>query len=840
MDWFFQINPPSSRSSSNSPTSHDTQKQPESHSVQTIRCSKVHRLHGSLEGNLISHEQHASTHAKGHAVPPNTQIAKALRSLSEALVWSDSVKRTDLFEYFFESRTHELLLKLPLTPTSDLSTPLLRFFNVIFENIEQPSILFFLFSNNYINNVILLSYNLDNEEALSYYVTLLKNLSVKLNSRTVELLFNEHLDDFPLFSEAVKWYRHEERMIRIAARTITLNVFKVNNTHASDFLIKKRGFFTAVANLLTEEVDVLIRFLSADGGEFYNATSQLDEIVDHLLYIQDIFALGFPSLSRSLAETMMRAFIVPVLIDNLTKSPMKRHVSLFLLAQIVQSITYAPLVNLVVEKIFGVEDGDEDTDLGMSGPTMSKPVETRMGAVRAGSGGLFDDDVFGGMAPVSPTRRGTVKKGGEPAPKKLNSIRPIVIGLISPESTSHRKPLDQDLDITLSLSLLISVLRSTSVQPEVLQKANLFPRRSKKSRILMDSLMSDQGPETSTESISYDLGLVMNLIKILRATSVADWRAVTAELAARCLIDIAATGGTRSEGLVENQMDELKAAYQLWCGVLLDFLTQKNDLVPDLLDYESIQTAPDIDRLVRDTKLFIPSESLTSHALSTPASPTSSFPLTDARAIDLAVRMFLLTSECLKAFGVKWEVPMPVHPMRSVGPTGQLISLSARSMTPCVIQLDVKMAPVNGYFVFDDERIILVEPDRLMLGKGRVRESRSILEVRASKLTDNFTMELESAPLVFASDSSRRSLSLAPPFIADQEPSLPLLGSVLPVQSASYEVVTLGEFWKIRLVFTGGMKARDQVMEHVRMKRELGRERRRGVIGEWLTGAIKV
>ncbi|KAJ3205233.1 hypothetical protein HDU67_008975, partial [Dinochytrium kinnereticum] len=712
MDWLFQINPPSSRSSSASlPAPTSPQKSPsDTYTTQTIRVKR-------------SGDHYALTGGKGLVVPPATQVSKALRSLSEALVWSDAVKRTDLFEYFFESRTHELILDLPLKPRDSddtqnadiISIALLRFFNVIFENVEQQSVLFFLFSNNYINDVILLQYNLLNEEVLSYYVTLLKNLSVKLNSKTIFLLFNEHLDDFPLFSEAVKCYRHDERMIRIAARTITLNVLKVNNIQATEFLIKKRGFFAAVAQLLSEEVDVLIGILASEGGEFYKATAQLDEIIDHLLYIQDIFALGFPQLSRLLAETITRSFITPVLIDGLLRPPMNRHVSLFLITQLVQSISYAPLINLIVEKVFAVTLDEVATDVDIPArqtgvSSLNTPLGSRMGgAVRAGSGGLFDDDVLSSTpTPNSPTGRATIRKVADTVPKTTNVVRSTILGLISPLQSLGRSPLDQDLDITLTLSLLISVLRCKSVLPETLQKANLFPRRSKKSRLLMDSLItSPSGTDVSSsavEALTYDEELVINLIRVLGSPMVSAWRALTPELAARCLIEIAATGGTRSEGLVGEQMDELKNSYRLWCGVLLDFLTQKSDLVPDLLDYESVQQPLDLDRLIKDTKLFIPSEPPPNDSTNPPTSP---FPTNDGKAIDLAIRMFLLTSECLKAFGVRWDDPLPIQPVRQVGPVGQLINLNTRSMTPCVIQLDPKSAPVNGYFVFDDERILL-------------------------------------------------------------------------------------------------------------------------------------
>ena len=36
----------------------------------------------------------------------------------------------------------------------------------------------------------------------------------------------QHLRDFPLYTEAIKFFNHSESMVRIAVRTLTLNVFR--------------------------------------------------------------------------------------------------------------------------------------------------------------------------------------------------------------------------------------------------------------------------------------------------------------------------------------------------------------------------------------------------------------------------------------------------------------------------------------------------------------------------------------------------------------------------------------------------------------------------------------
>ena len=42
----------------------------------------------------------------------------------------------------------------------------------------------------------------------------------------VVIVVMKHLRDFPLYTEAIKFFNHHESMVRIAVRTLTLNVYK--------------------------------------------------------------------------------------------------------------------------------------------------------------------------------------------------------------------------------------------------------------------------------------------------------------------------------------------------------------------------------------------------------------------------------------------------------------------------------------------------------------------------------------------------------------------------------------------------------------------------------------
>ncbi|KAJ3196704.1 Protein CL16A [Irineochytrium annulatum] len=671
-----------------------------------------------------------------------SEAAKMLTTVGEALVWCDKQKRADFFELFFESKEHVMMLDAFPKKNEEVSIAILRLFNVLMENVQQHDVLYYLFSNNYINLVIKWSYDFSSEEVLSYYITLLKNLSIKLNAKTINLLFND--DEFPLFSEAVKYYDHENSMIRTGARTVTLNVLRVNNQQMTTYVVKKRHYFAHIVGLLDQKFTACSTDL-----EKSHETSALDEMIDELLYIQDIFHLGFIALNRSLAETIIRSFIVPTLISAVHAGG-----SLFLLSQVMLLLSYGPLVNMVVDLVVGILVESANWDYAM----MPVEVQSRSGAVRAGSGGLFDaPDVTpprkstGSLADMGPRKSiGGLSQPDETKP--ANETRVAVLGILETR--------DSEIDVTLTLALLLSILRSKQVTSDTLQRANLYPRRSAKSKLLMEALMSgDTDSGTSAgEQLGYDARLVSCLIGIIGSENASTLRWITVEMAARCLITMTATGGVKLAGLSSPQMESLLTIRAKWAQVLMDDIESDSELVYKLLNHESkylLASSLNIDKVLQDQRLLLPP-------------PLAAVPASDIRIryTSRSVRMVLTILECIKELGINVEtIPADlIYP-----PIGTLVPLNARSITPCMAQLDVKTAPINGYFIFDPDCFILVEADRVVLGKGRIRDCRSICDVevryafdfwplkirKAFKRGDTFTVDVESLPLEFASDSER-------------------------------------------------------------------------------------
>jgi protein CLEC16A len=143
-------------------------------------------------------------------------ILEILREIVEILLWEDqqklspkqslsqSVVKVTLFDIFLENNTTQYFLQLfDYLIKSDTRhlTELLQILIILFENITNDTSIYYLLSNNYINQIVILgspvvfqgAFGISplEEEGLAYYVTLVKTLSLKLNSHTLPFFFNE-------------------------------------------------------------------------------------------------------------------------------------------------------------------------------------------------------------------------------------------------------------------------------------------------------------------------------------------------------------------------------------------------------------------------------------------------------------------------------------------------------------------------------------------------------------------------------------------------------------------------------------------------------------------------
>ncbi|XP_026324705.1 protein CLEC16A homolog isoform X2 [Hyposmocoma kahamanoa] len=286
------------------------------HSLERLKY-----LHNILSKNTTVSEGNRST------------LVESLRCIAEILIWGDQ-NDSSVFDFFLEKNMLSYFLKIMRQKcggSSYVCVQLLQTLNILFENIRNETSLYYLLSNNHVNSIIVHKFDFSDEEVMAYYISFLKTLSLKLNNHTIHFFYNEHTKDFPLYTEAIKFFNHPESMVRIAVRTLTLNVYRVQDASMLRF-IRDRTAAPYFSNLVwfigkhILELDACVRN-DADHQSHQKLECLVAEHLDHLHYINDILCLNIPDLNDVLTEHLLHKLLVPLYIYSLTSESVKRSVT---------------------------------------------------------------------------------------------------------------------------------------------------------------------------------------------------------------------------------------------------------------------------------------------------------------------------------------------------------------------------------------------------------------------------------------------------------------------------------------------------------------------------------
>ncbi|XP_066496616.1 protein CLEC16A isoform X1 [Tiliqua scincoides] len=323
--------------------------------------------HGKASRNI-----HSLDHLKYmyHVLTKNTTVTdhnrnllvETIRSITEILIWGDQ-NDSSVFDFFLEKNMFVFFLNILRQKSGRyVCVQLLQTLNILFENISHETSLYYLLSNNYVNSIIVHKFDFSDEEIMAYYISFLKTLSLKLNSHTVHFFYNEHTNDFALYTEAIKFFNHPESMVRIAVRTITLNVYKVDNQPMLHYIRDKTAvpYFSNLVWFIGSHVIELDNCVQTD--EEHRNRGKLSDLVaehlDHLHYLNDILIINCEFLNDVLTDHLLNSLFLPLYVYSLVnqdkggeRPKISLQVSLYLLSQVFLIIHYAPLVNSLAEVI---------------------------------------------------------------------------------------------------------------------------------------------------------------------------------------------------------------------------------------------------------------------------------------------------------------------------------------------------------------------------------------------------------------------------------------------------------------------------------------------------------
>lgn len=284
-------------------------------------------------------------------------VVETVRQITEALIWGEQ-HDTNFFDFFCEKSILSEFIRVMghKRAPKKVKVQLLQTLSMLVQNIRCHTSLYYLLSNNYVNKLIEMRLDFNDEEILCYYITLLKSLAMRLDGETIHFFFIRRGDSckFPLYNESTKFFCHGDQMIRAAVRTITLQVYRIEDEAMRSFVKRHaaESYFGELARHLRELWWRLDDAISAAPGANEIERLQLENELnlDFLMYLSDMLDLGLDELNEVLADSLLNGAMLPMLLSSISGDgnpsdtgasshrTLTLNVALFLLRQVLETI----------------------------------------------------------------------------------------------------------------------------------------------------------------------------------------------------------------------------------------------------------------------------------------------------------------------------------------------------------------------------------------------------------------------------------------------------------------------------------------------------------------------
>ena len=261
---------------------------------------------------------------------------------------------------FSESKIKEINLQIIQTLSS------------LINKISNITVVYYLLSNNFVNNIISHNYYIKHDNNyLLFYVKFLKILALKLNQTTLQFLFREDINSFPLLENALKLYNHPDNIISNEIKNIFLIILKIDYKPLFQYICNLPiiSYFCFLAcNIKDKIINLSKNIQEIKKSKQYKDDYKiiLDDIINSLIFIQKIFDINCLKINYIIINCMFYYCIIPYIINilSLYKTQkiqnnnnkkiykIKKSVSLFFINLILLYIKNETFLNILFTLIF--------------------------------------------------------------------------------------------------------------------------------------------------------------------------------------------------------------------------------------------------------------------------------------------------------------------------------------------------------------------------------------------------------------------------------------------------------------------------------------------------------
>ncbi|XP_074039442.1 C-type lectin domain containing ema isoform X2 [Leptinotarsa decemlineata] len=712
------------------------------------RPKNLHSLeHLKYLYNVLSRNQTVSEHNRG-------LLVESLRSIAEILIWGDQ-NDSSVFDFFLEKNMLSFFLRIMRQRSGGSSfvcVQLLQTLNILFENIRNETSLYYLLSNNHVNSIIVHKFDFSDEEVMAYYISFLKTLSLKLNAHTIHFFYNEHTNDFPLYTEAIKFFNHPESMVRIAVRTLTLNVYKVEDASMLAFIRDRTAapYFSNIVWFIgkhIQELDFCVRN-DADHQSQNRLSDLVAEHLDHLHYLNDILCLNITDLNHVLTDHLLHKLLIPLYIyslstnrkktsaidalsQNLSRSSLtpkgsqnsspKVHdltngkvscvVALFLLSQVFLIITHSPLVQTLAWIILKTdrtifESGVDKLLEYYEKEKEKKRLEDEAGAQAtsdisskdscSSKENIVDEQTNLNITDEEKERLATSPTDGVAAVIDHPFLETVYDSLDCTEN---------DYTSLFALCLLYAMASNSGVTSDITEQV-LRPKKC---------FISKSSTSSKDVRYTYNSYLVEKMLQIIIFSCQPSCRVrlVTLELSLKLFVQLVMCDGKNI--LLESHKLTIDTAKTQSTALLRNFY-KSEEIFLDMFEHEYCDMSKgslNVEWLCMDSAILLPPTGTPMTGIDF----TKRLPCGEVERARRAIRVYFLVRNLVLTLNGEIETQLPLTNPQSCVQIDQALDLNNSDLIACTVvwKDGTKM---RRFLVIDILQLILVEPDTKRLGWG--------------------------------------------------------------------------------------------------------------------------
>ena len=249
---------------------------------------------------------------------------KALKDLIQLIIsyLNDGAKINDI--EIFESYPKILkdLVILSSLSETQITYTIIQSLSYLLVNLDKnKSSLYYILSNNFLNEIIQVDFSKFDDEFFSFYINLLKSLSMRIDDTMLQFFYNPNYNSFPLLECANKLYNYSNAMINTVVHNVSLQLMrlKIKNIISHFSKLPTINYFAYLSCYLNDLTNL---FLDSGDSELFI------DMIDFLMYVNDILKIGEKTINYIFINSIFSYFILPNLCNKLTDKKKKKFVIL--------------------------------------------------------------------------------------------------------------------------------------------------------------------------------------------------------------------------------------------------------------------------------------------------------------------------------------------------------------------------------------------------------------------------------------------------------------------------------------------------------------------------------